>query len=438
MISRVTRRRFLQQSVMVGAGVWMAGQAGEARARTRPVRQEKSPNERLNIAVIGIHNQGRYNLDNVKSQNIVALCDVDDILLAEAAKEFPGVKTYNDFRKMLEQPDIDAVVISTPDHVHAPATLLALKSGRHVYCEKPLTHTVWEARKVAETAARYKRVTQMGTQIHAGSNYRRVVELIESNVIGCVDEVHVWIDTVYTGNGRPSDTPPVPPNLHWDLWLGPAPERPYHPTYLPFWWRQWWDFGGGTLADMACHWMDLPHWALKLRHPTTIEAEGPPVLPENTPAWLIVRYEYPPRNGMPPVKLTWYNSGKRPPQVLEGKVPNWGGGILFVGEKGMILSDYGRHILLPEKDYKGYVPPAPTIPDSIGHHLEWIQACKTGGPTTCNFDYSGALTEAVLLGNVAYRVGKKLYWDAERLRVTNCREAEPFLKPHYRRGWGRV
>jgi predicted dehydrogenase len=398
--------------------------------------QNRSPNEKLNIGVIGVANQGAYDLDNVRSQNIVALCDIDDNYLAAAVKDLPQAKTYNDYRRLLEQKGIDAVVIAIPDHMHAPVTRAALESGRHVYCEKPLTHTVYEARRVAEAAQKHARVTQMGTQIHAGSNYRRVVEIVQNGAIGTVREVHVWADRSWTGDGRPADTPPVPPNIHWDLWLGVAPERPYHPAYVPAKWRGWWDFGGGTLADMACHHIDLSYWALNLRHPLTVEAEGPPVNPENTPAWLIVHYDYPARDPQPPVRLTWYNGGKRPPQFADGKLPEWGDGTLFVGEKGMLLADYSRYVLLPEKDFAGFQPPPKTIPDSIGHHAEWIEACKTGGPTTCNFDYAGALTEAVLLGNVAYRVGQKLEWDAKSLKVTNGPDADRYLRPRYRKGWG--
>ena len=397
--------------------------------------QATSTNDKLNIGVIGVANRGGANLAGVASENIVALCDVDDNYLAQAAQRFPAAKTYNDFRRMLDQKDIQAVVVSTPDHTHAPATMMALLSGRHVYCEKPLTHTVSEARLVAKAAAKHKRVTQMGTQIHAGSNYRRVVELLQSGAIGQVPEVHVWVGGGYTGNGRPADTPPVPPHLHWDLWLGPAPERPYHPSYVPGKWRSWWDFGGGTLGDMACHHMDLPHWALRLRHPLTVEAEGPTPLPENTPSWLIVRYEYPARPKLPPVHLTWYNGDKRPPQFADGKLPQWGNGTLFVGEKGMLLADYDKRVLLPEKEFAGFVPPQPFIPDSIGHHKEWVEACKHGGPTTCNFEYSGALTEVVLLGNVAYRTGRKLHWDPNRLRAANCAEADDVIRHHYRQGW---
>jgi predicted dehydrogenase len=424
----MSRREFVQRSAVASAGMLLAGADAGA--------QERSPNEKLNIGVIGVANQGAYDLANVSSQNIVALCDIDDNYLAAAAKAYPQAATYNDFRKMLERKDLDAVVIAIPDHCHAAAAQMALETGRHVYCEKPLTHTVTQARRIAETARKHKRVTQMGTQIHASSNYRRVVELIQTGAIGQVSEIHVWVDRVWTGNGRPSDTPPVPSNIHWELWLGPAPSRPYNPAYLPATWRGWWDFGGGTLSDMACHHIDLSHWALGLRAPRTVEAEGPPVSPENPPAWMLVHYEYPARDKQPPVRLTWYDGGKRPAYFADGTLPTWGDGTLFVGEKGMLLADYDRHVLLPEKDFADFQPPKPFIPDSIGHHLEWIEACKTGGPTTCNFDYSGALTETVLLGNVAYRVGQKLEWDSKRLKATNCPEADPYLRSEGRKSWG--
>lgn len=428
----ITRRVFLMSSLAAGLGA--AG--GVAAASPGRRRRKMSPNEKLNIGIIGVANQGRFSLDHVRSENIVALCDIDDNYLGAAAKEFPDAKVYNDFRRMLDQKDIDAVTIATPDHVHAIATMWALKSGRHVYCEKPLTHDIWECRQVEREAAKAKVATQMGTQIHAGNNYRRVVEILQSGAIGTVKEVHVWVGGAWTGGeGRPSDTPPVPPNIHWDLWLGPAPERPYHPAYIPARWRGWWDFGGGTLADMACHHMDLSHWAFGLRAPLTVEADGPPVNPETTPAWLIVRYEYPARGDQPPITLTWYHGDKRPHYFEEGILPPWGNGSLFVGDKGMLLADYDRYKLLPEKDFEGFQPPPKTIPDSIGHHNEWILACKTGSPTLCNFDYAGALTEAVLLGNVAYRTGQKIEWDPKELRAKNCPEADQYIRRRYRDGW---
>jgi hypothetical protein len=276
----------------------------------------------------------------------------------------------------------------------------------------------------------------MGTQIHATDNYRRVVELVQADAVGPVREVHVWVERGWGGGTRPTAVPPVPAYLHWDLWLGPAPARPYHSDYVPGpKWYKWWDFGGGVLPDLGSHWNDLPFWALNLTHPSTIEAEGPPISPETAPPWLIVRYDFPARGKLPGVKLTWYQGGKRPERGRDGRVPAWGNGVLFVGAHGMLLADYGRHVLLPEAKFADYKRPVPTIPRSPGHHAEWLIACKTGKPTTCPFRYSGPLTEANLLGNVAYRVGKKLEWDAVNLRAKGCPEAERFLRKTYRKGW---
>jgi predicted dehydrogenase len=223
--------------------------------------------------------------------------------------------------------------------------------------------------------------------------------------------------------------------LHWDLWLGPAPERPYHPTYQPANWRRWWDFGGGTLGDMGCHYMDLPFWALKLRHPTSVETIGPPVHPETAPDWKIVTWEFPARGDMPGLAFTWTDGNRRAAAFEKYKLPTWGDGVLFVGSKGTLIADYDRYQLLPESEFKDFTRPPESIPTSIGHYNEWIQACKIGSPTTCNFDYSGALTETVLLGNVAFRVGKKIEWDAEKLYSPNCPEAERFIRREYRKGW---
>jgi predicted dehydrogenase len=422
------RRKFLQQTILSAAGL---GLIGTSTAQQRSL----SPNDKLNIGVIGVAGQGKFSIDNLANQNIVALCDIDDKNLAAAAQRFPSAKTHNDFRRLVDQPDLDAIVVATPDHTHAVATVAALNSGRHVYCEKPLTHTVSECRIVRELARQKKLVTQMGTQIHAGTNYRRVVELVQSGAIGAVREVHVWVASSYGGKERPRETPPVPENIHYDLWLGPVEFVPYSPEWVPFNWRHWWSFGGGSLADFGCHYMDLPHWALDLRHPLTVEAEGPPVHPHSTPTWLIVRYEYPARGTKPPVKLTWYHGGKHPALLTDEQFAKWKSGVLFIGEKGSLLSDYGRHALLPEKDFVDFKPPTPFLPNSIGHHKEWVEAIKTKGTTTCNFDYSGALAETVLLGNVAYRVGQKLEWDTKKLRAPNCPAANEFIQHHYRKGW---
>lgn len=438
MNSPFSRRQFLKTTSLTAAGLWVA--------RPYLALAEGSASGKLNVGFIGTANRAAANLEEVSRQtesvNVAALCDVDENLLAQAKLKHPGAKTYIDFRQLLDQKDLDAIVVATADHTHAVATMGALKRGRHVYCEKPLTHTVSEARRVAEAAKKYKRVTQLGTQIHAGTNYRRVVELVQSGAIGAVREVHVWVGSTFGGADRPKDTPPVPAGFHWDLWLGPVEYRPYHPAYAPFKWRNWWAFGGGTMADFGCHFMDLPHWALELRHPLSVEpVDGPPVHPESVPPWLIMRYQYPARKKagaaetLPPVTLTWYHGNKQPSLLNEEQAKYFRSGVLFVGEKGTLLADYTRRQLLPEKDFKDFKPPAPFIPNSIGHHKEWIEACKTGGPTTCNFDYSGALTEAALLGNVSYRVGKKLEWDAKKLRAANCREADHYIQHHYRPGW---
>ncbi|MBI4586135.1 MAG: Gfo/Idh/MocA family oxidoreductase [Planctomycetes bacterium] len=428
-----TRRQFLKTSAFAGASILLGSGKTPAWAYAR--------NEKLNIGVIGVAGRGGENLRGVAAtgNNIAALCDIDENNLYEASKHFPAAKLYSDFRKLLEQKDLDAAVVSTPDHTHAVASVAAMKAGLHVYCEKPLAHDVYEAHVVAATSVQHRRATQMGTQIHAGGNYRRVVELIQIGAIGAVKEVHVWVGKAWSGGespDRPKETPEVPSTIHYDLWLGPAPERPYHPAYLPFHWRRWWDFGGGTLADMGCHHMDLAHWALNLWCPESVEAEGPPVHPETAPAWLIVRYHHPARGKLPPITVTWYDGGKRPPHFAEGKLPKWeGDGSLFVGEKGMLIADYGTHKLLPEEQYKDFKPPAPYIPDSLGHYEEWIQSCRTGCPTTCNFRYGGALTECVLLGIVAYRSGKKIEWDAPALKAANAPEANQFLRREYRKGW---
>ena len=291
----------------------------------------------------------------------------------------------------------------------------------------------------------------MGTQIHATANYRRVVELVQSGAIGPVRECHVWVsrswglqsaeaakrykDIVVVMN-RPPEAQTPPPTLNWDLWLGPAKERPFNEVYFPGpKWYRWWDFGSGTMSDLGSHWNDLPFWALKLRAPLTISADGPPPHAEIAPASMSATYEYGARGDMPPVRLTWHQGESKPAIWKENGIPQWSDGALFIGAKGMLLSSYSKHVLLPEADFKDFARPAPFIPDSIGHHQEWIQACKTGGPTTCNFDYSGALTEANHLGNVAYRLGKKLVWDAEKLTATNAPEAARFIKREYRKGW---
>jgi predicted dehydrogenase len=437
MRNQLDRRQFLRRSAAGGAAI----AASRLLLLPSSVRAA-SPNEKINLAAVGVAGQAGWDLGQCAQYgdlvNVVALCDVDKNNLANAAKTHGKAKTFADFRKMLDAMDkqIDAVVVGTPDHTHAPASMAAMHLGKHCYCEKPLTHCVFEARAMANLAKQKKLATQMGTQIHAGDNYRRVVELVQAGIIGPVKEVHVWCGASYAGGVPPKAAEPVPANLDWDLWLGPAPFRPYHSVYAPFRWRGWADFGNGGLGDFFCHFSDLAFWALKLQYPTSVEAEGaPPPHPDSCPAALVVRYEFPSRGELPPVKLTWYDGGKRPPIQKEAKLPDWGGGVLFVGEKGMIMSDYGNHVILPEDKFKGIKRPPKSIPASIGHHKEWLTACKTGDPTTCNFGYSGPLSEAALLGTVSHRVGEKLNWDAVNLKAVNCPKAEALIHRPYRQGW---
>jgi len=446
MSHRPNRREFIRNSATVGAGFWIAG-------RQLGYGQEKSPNAKLNIACIGAGGQAASDMKSVSGENIVAICDVDARRVEAAAKLHPNAKKYEDFRKVFDDAkDFDAVVVAIPEHTHAFATLPALQMGKHVYCEKPLTHGVWEARVIQDAAKKAKVATQMGTQIHAGDNYRRVVELVQSGSIGKVTECHVWVGRVWglqtaeeaaanndivSSVERPKEEMPVPAYLNWDLWIGPAPMRPFHTIYFPGpKWYRWWDFGSGTMSDLGSHWNDLPFWALKLDAPKTIEGFGPPPHPEIAPASFRAVYEYGPRGDMPACTLTWYQGTEKPPQLKDGRIPaNWKSGVLFVGDKGMLLSDYSKHLLLPEDKFKDFKRPEQTIPKSIGHHAEWINAAKTDLKTTCNFGYSGPLTEANHLASIAYRLGKKLEWDPVNLKCTNAPEADRLLHREYRKGW---
>ena len=414
----------------------------------------KNLNEKLDVAIIGSGGRGGANLRSVESENIVALCDVSEASLNFGRQRHPNARAFVDFRRLYDKEAnrFEAVVVSTCEHTHAFATLPALQLGKHVYCEKPLTHNVWEARQIREAANKANVATQQGTQIHAQDNYRRVVELIQTNAIGPVREAHVWVSRAWglhpnraAGEkaqdrtivmDRPSAAQPVPAGLDWELWLGPAPKRAFHEVYYPGpKWYRWWDFGNGTMSDLGSHWVDLPFWALQLDHPLTIHASGPSPHPEIAPASMQVSYEYGSRGALPPVQLTWYQGTHKPEIWTSGKIPQWASGVLFIGDKGMLLSDYRKHVLLPEDKFADFERPEPFIPTSLGHHAEWIHGCKTGAPTTCNFEYAGWLTEANHLGNVAFRTGTKLEWDHENLTATNAPEAERFIRREYRKGW---
>jgi predicted dehydrogenase len=460
MSKRISRRKFMQHSAAAGAGFWVAG-------GLTPVLSQ-SPNEKINIACIGVGGKGSSDTDQAGGVgNIVAICDIDDGPLNKKAEKFTEAKKYSDFRKMLEDMDkqIDAVTISTPDHTHAVAAMMAMKMKKHVYVQKPLTHSVYEARQLRETASKMKICSQMGNQGTAGNNLRECAEIVQAGGLGKVNEVYVWTNRPIWPQSpgtttRPKDTPACPPSVHFDLFLGPAPERPYHSAYHPFKWRGWWDFGTGALGDMACHTCNLPFMALKLGYPTSVSAECEPVNPETFPGWAKVTFQFPARGDMPPLKLVWHEGRQNgvlvhPPKELVEKVLAGakglkaiketdglsGSGSIMVGEKGMTYSpdDYGgRIIYLPEKPKA----PEPTLPrngkDDSGMKQEWVAAIKANKPQIAlsNFDYGAMLTETILLGNVAMRVaGTKLEWDGPNLKFTNAPEANKFLHTEYRKGW---
>jgi len=414
-------------------------------------------NNKLNMAFVGAGGQGGglIGIFSGMGENVVALCDVDDQRAADSYKRFPNAKKFKDFRKMLDEManEIDAVVVATPDHTHAVASVAAMKLGKHVYCEKPLTWCIGEARVMRQVALEKKVVTQMGNQGTGDNNLRRAVQVVWSGVIGQVREVHIWSNRPIWPQGmdRPKETPPVPPHLDWDLWLGPAPYRPYHPDYLPFRWRGWCDFGTGALGDMGCHTMNMPVMALKLHEAIAegktivVEAEHSGCNGESYPTWSIVRYYFPERGNLPSVTLTWYDGGKKPPaEVLpEGLSPDKlpGSGALLIGDKGVMYSpgDYaGDWRLLPAEQFKDFQPPELTmLPRSPGHHREFVLACKGENikPMSNFVDYAAYLTEIVLLGNLAIRLGQKVVWNAKQGRVIGNPDAEPLVMRPYREGW---
>lgn len=461
----LSRRQFLAASTLSASAFMIVP------GSVLGLRGATSPNEKLNIAGIGVGGQGAHDISQMESENIVALCDVDSRHAGGSFRKFPNAKQYSDYRKMFDEvKNIDAVVVATPDHHHAFASVTALKLGKHVYCEKPLTHSVWEARRVAQAAREAKVCTQMGNQGQASEDTRRLCELVWSGVIGKVHEAHIWTDRPSRGLfdeywpqgvDRPKDSPSVPAHINWDVWLGPAPERPYHPAYAPFKWRGWWDFGTGALGDIGCHAMDPVFRALKLGAPTSVQGASTRVNKETFPLGSMVTYLFPARGAapqannshvkglsgkqagegeMPPCKLVWYDGGLRPPRP-EG-LPNGhvmgDNGRLLIGDKGFILGNK----VYPESAAGEAKAIQPFIPRSPGHYIEWIQACKGRKISGSNFDFAGPLAESVLLGNVALRVQLRedltlspLLWDSANLKVPNLEEANQFIKREYRGGW---
>ncbi len=404
-----------------------------------------APMDRLNVACIGCGGKGRSDVNDVAGENIVGLCDVDSDRAASTFRKHPDVPKFKDYRRMLEKLDkkIDAVTISTPDHTHFPAAMMAIEMGKHVFVQKPMAHTVWEVRKLMAAAKRNKVVTQMGIQGHSHDGARRLNEWVSAGAIGPVREIHYWTNRPIWPQGiyTPTGKVPVPKSLDWNLWLGTAPKRPYNPAYAPFAWRGWWDFGCGALGDIGCHAMDAAFWALNLGAPTSVEAETSLQTNDSAPAWSKVTYEFPSLGKRPAVKVLWHDGGQRPerPEELEEarELDEGIGGQLLYGDKGVIMADtYCKSPrLIPETSMREFLPNAPkkSIPSSPGHMKEFLMACKGEGTPGANFDYSGPLTEMVLLGNLAVRTRKRIEWDSAKMRVTNNAEANPYLTKKYRR-----
>jgi predicted dehydrogenase len=434
------RRQFLKVAATAAVGVQIVPRHVLGQGQT-------PPSEKLNIAGIGVGGQGGGVLSDLKTENIVALCDVDSGKAAHTFRAFPNAEQFKDYRVMIEKrKDIEAVMIATPDHMHAPITLAALRAGKHVYVEKPMAHTIEEARVMTRVAKETGLVTQMGNNGHAGDGLRQTREWILAGAIGTVREVHAWSDR--PGKWwkqpveRPAYRPPVPSGLDWDLWLGAAPERPYHPAYHPFAWRGWFDFGTGALGDMAVHNVDPAFYALDLDAPIAAECQSSPPGRETYPAWQIITLEFAARGDRPALKVRWYDGGKTPPKPehVGEEMELADNGICFIGEKGsMVCGGWsGAPRLFPQQRRNEFQLPPKTIPRSPGHRLEWVQACKAKRPADAKagFAYSGPFTEALLVGNLATRLQRRIKWDAAAMRAPDAPEAETLIRKQYRKGFG--
>jgi predicted dehydrogenase len=436
------RRQFIEATAATAA---LAAMPGVARA------QRRSPSDKLNVALIGVWGRGLAFYDVLGSENVVALCDVNEARFPDALKRFPGAKTYVDWRKCLEQKDLDAVVICTPDHHHAFIANWALNRDLHVYCEKPLAITVEEARIVRAhwMKKKGKLATQVGMQRHAFPNFNRVRELVRDGAIGELTAASAWGDRQIRRPGYYPAAGPPPPGLHWDLWLGPSPEHPYNPGYLRgvaglncLEWNMFWDFGAGQIGDMGSHTMDLLWNAVDARIPTSAEAKGEKFNPDVTPVECESHFEHPANDWRGPIRVSWYQGGvmpESPSRLLDLKRIDHG--VMFEGSRGYLIADFGSRIILPlgdRADFTYYKPRAkeavlPNLGDFVG---QWLRACKDPSlKTACDFEYSGDMIEQLLLGLVAYRAGKKIEYDAKAGRVTNASEANAFLGREYRRGW---
>ncbi|MDR0611025.1 MAG: Gfo/Idh/MocA family oxidoreductase [Planctomycetaceae bacterium] len=427
---KTTRRTFLQTTGVVAASAFAAPAFLHAAAA----------NSKLNVALVGVSGmRGGSHLGAIHGENVVALCDVNKNFLDKVGDSVKSADRFVDFRQLLEKhgDKLDAIVVSTPDHTHAAVSVAAMKLGIHCYVEKPMAHDVNEIRVMQKIAKDKNLKTQQGTQIHEGENYRRVVEHIQAGVIGTVKTVHVWTGAGWGNKPRPTGTHPIPPELDWDLWLGPVPETPFNPTYLGGNWRSYWLFGSGPLGDFGCHYGDLPFWALGLEYPTSIEATGPEPDPVCCKLDLTIKYEFPKTDKHDALTYYWYDHTAKPALYKDFPMPkNYnGGGVLFVGTEGVLLANYTEFKIYGEEAFfKTLKHPEPSIPKSLGHHNEWLNAIKNGGDTTCNFDYAGRLTETVLLGGVAFRVGKKIAWNAAEMKTDN-KDANKLLSDPRRNGW---
>jgi predicted dehydrogenase len=435
------RRRFLANAAAatIAASVPRAGSTVAAQPASR---------DKLNLAVVGCGGRGLDNLEGVTGENIVALSDVDERQAAEAFKRYPKAKRFRDYRKLFHtmHGQIDAVVVSTPDHMHAPISLAAMELGKHVYCEKPLTWSIEEARKMARIAREKRLATQMGTQGMALDRSRAGVEIIRSGVLGEIRRLHVWTDRPIgwwdQGIDRPRDKQPVPEGLDWNLWLGVAPERPYHKAYCPFAWRGWKDFGTGAAGDMGIHNAAMPFAALELGPPSTAEIiETSGLKSETFPSWSIIKLEFPAKTGRGPITLFWYEGGKQPSAGLVAGRKLEKNGAIVVGTKGTLSSAEwtgGDWTLLPKEKFQDFKPPKPSEPRAPkeNHYQEWLRACRGGPQAYCRFDgFAAQLTEALLVANLALRTGKTIHWDADKMEARNCPEAELAVRREYRSGW---
>ncbi len=427
------------------------------------------PSEKVNIACIGVGDQGMRVMQGYLKKpqiQVVAVCDVNEsssdypkgaTLGREPARQevdkyygenrpsgtYKGCKAYKDFREAIADKDVEAVLVATPDHWHAIISLEAMKAGKHVHCQKPMTHSVYEARRLGEAAKQYKVATQVFTGNQASEDTRLLCEWIWDGAIGPVREVHNWSNRPIWPQGmdRPKETPPVPPGLDWDFWLGPAPARPYHPAYLPFVWRGWLDFGTGALGDMGCYSFDTIFRALKLNAPTSVEGSSTKLNDETYPLASVITYKFAARGDMPAATLIWYDGGLKPPMPAEVEtgedVGDGNGGLLFIGDKGKILCNFhgSKPRIIPKSQMDAYKQPAKTLPRSPGHDEEWIEACRGGKPGGANFTVAGPITEALLLGNVSLRTGQKIEWDSANMKITNAADADKYIRRQYRSGW---